>query len=157
MGGRRRGAYYYDLWTLKYLKGFKWDDLTADVAYEKAVRDAKLAAEVSAARRERDFYLSRVDRAKGDAAIAERKRKRAAEAGADGGGGAGDGGGGGAADERPPAAPRRAGAGPTQRQSKLDPVTALDAPRLSDDVLSLLSRKRRNTGGGGGGGGGHDE
>ena len=44
-------------------------------AYQKAVREQKLAAEISAAKRERDFYLSRVDRAKGAAAQAERKRK----------------------------------------------------------------------------------
>lgn len=44
-------------------------------AYQKAVREQKLAAEISAAKRERDFYLSRVDRAKAEAAQAERKRK----------------------------------------------------------------------------------
>lgn len=44
-------------------------------AYQKAVREQRLAAEISAAKRERDFYLSRVDRAKAVAAQAERKRK----------------------------------------------------------------------------------
>ena len=28
MGGKRRSAYFYDLWTLKYLPRFKWDHLT---------------------------------------------------------------------------------------------------------------------------------
>jgi ESF2/ABP1 family protein len=28
MGGRRRSAYYYDLWCMKYLPKFKWDHLT---------------------------------------------------------------------------------------------------------------------------------
>jgi ribonucleotide monophosphatase NagD (HAD superfamily) len=44
-------------------------------AYQKAVREQRLAAEISAAKRERDFYLSRVDKAKAIAAQQERKRK----------------------------------------------------------------------------------
>ena len=28
MGGKRRSAYFYDLWCLKYLPKFKWDHLT---------------------------------------------------------------------------------------------------------------------------------
>lgn len=28
MGGKRRSAYYYDLWCMKYLPKFKWDHLT---------------------------------------------------------------------------------------------------------------------------------
>ena len=44
-------------------------------AYQRAVREQKLAAEVSAANKERDFYLSRVDRAKALEAQQARKRK----------------------------------------------------------------------------------
>ena len=44
-------------------------------AYQKAVREQRLAAEIAAAKRERDFYLSRVDKAKAVAAQQERKRK----------------------------------------------------------------------------------
>lgn len=44
-------------------------------AYQNAVREQRLAQEVSAATRERDFYLSQVNRAKGIAAQEERKRK----------------------------------------------------------------------------------
>ena len=44
-------------------------------AYQNAVREQRLAREISAANRERDFYLSRVSRAKGLEAQAERKRK----------------------------------------------------------------------------------
>ena len=38
MGGKRRSAYYDDLWCIKYLPRFKWDDLTEEIAYQKAVR-----------------------------------------------------------------------------------------------------------------------
>ena len=44
-------------------------------AYQKAVREQRMAAEVSAAKRDRDFFLSRVDKAKGVAAQEARKRK----------------------------------------------------------------------------------
>ncbi|EIE24653.1 hypothetical protein COCSUDRAFT_14459, partial [Coccomyxa subellipsoidea C-169] len=75
MGGKRRSAYHYDLWCLKYLSKFKWDHLSEEIAYQKAIREQRLAAEISAAKRERDFYLSRVDKAKAVAAQQERKRK----------------------------------------------------------------------------------
>ena len=45
-------------------------------AYQNEVREQRLAAEISAATRERDFYLSRVDKAKGIAAIKERRTKQ---------------------------------------------------------------------------------
>lgn len=31
MGGKRRSAYHYDLWCLKYLPKFKWETLTEDI------------------------------------------------------------------------------------------------------------------------------
>ena len=31
MGGKRRSAYHYDLWSMKYLPKFKWDHLTEEV------------------------------------------------------------------------------------------------------------------------------
>lgn len=75
MGGtKKRSKYYFDLWNLKYLSGFKWENLTEDIAYKKRVRDQKLAAEVSAARKERAFYLSKVDQAKVISEIEKRKR-----------------------------------------------------------------------------------
>eukprot|EP00850_Spirogloea_muscicola_P021586 SM000255S08765 [mRNA] locus=s255:27806:28819:+ [translate_table: standard] len=85
MGGKRRSAYHDDLWNIKYLQKFKWDELTEEIglgtlaAYRNAVREQKLAAEVSAAKRERDFYLARVDQSRAITAMAERKRKRFGE------------------------------------------------------------------------------
>lgn len=81
MGGKRRSAYHFDLWCLKYLPKFKWETLTEEIAYQRAVHDQKLAMEISAAKRERDFYLSRVDKSKGIAAIKHRKAQRAEEEG----------------------------------------------------------------------------
>jgi ESF2/ABP1 family protein len=46
----------------------------AGAAYQKAVREKKLAQELSNAKRERDFYLSQVAKAKKNEAIVSRKR-----------------------------------------------------------------------------------
>lgn len=36
MGGKRRSAYHYDLWSMKYLPKFKWDHLTEEVGARPA-------------------------------------------------------------------------------------------------------------------------
>lgn len=84
IGGRKRSSFYYDLWNIKYLSKFKWDDLTSEIAYKSAVREQKLALEISAAKKERDFYLSKVDQSRALSSIEERlekKRKVQEEAG----------------------------------------------------------------------------
>eukprot|EP00183_Erythrolobus_madagascarensis_P000405 CAMPEP_0185848496 /NCGR_PEP_ID=MMETSP1354-20130828/3348_1 /TAXON_ID=708628 /ORGANISM="Erythrolobus madagascarensis, Strain CCMP3276" /LENGTH=265 /DNA_ID=CAMNT_0028548899 /DNA_START=1 /DNA_END=798 /DNA_ORIENTATION=+ len=64
MGGNRRTRYYGDLWNLRYLKGFSWNDLSEESAQAKRQRSYAIRKEMSAAAKERDFYLSRVDQAK---------------------------------------------------------------------------------------------
>eukprot|EP00240_Pyramimonas_obovata_P007330 CAMPEP_0118949276 /NCGR_PEP_ID=MMETSP1169-20130426/49350_1 /TAXON_ID=36882 /ORGANISM="Pyramimonas obovata, Strain CCMP722" /LENGTH=173 /DNA_ID=CAMNT_0006895877 /DNA_START=57 /DNA_END=575 /DNA_ORIENTATION=+ len=44
IGGKHFSKHHYDLWTLKYLKGFIWDHLTEEMAYQNAVRQHKLDA-----------------------------------------------------------------------------------------------------------------
>jgi hypothetical protein len=51
----------------------------ACAAYQKAVREQKLAAELRNAKRERDSYLASVDKAHAIDAMEERKAKKAAE------------------------------------------------------------------------------
>ncbi|KAK7401666.1 hypothetical protein VNO78_13316 [Psophocarpus tetragonolobus] len=76
IGGKKRSSFYYDLWNIKYLSKFKWDDLTEELALKKATREQKLAVELSAAKRERDFYLSKVDQSRALSAIEERLKKK---------------------------------------------------------------------------------
>ncbi|KAG0603576.1 hypothetical protein M758_10G104100 [Ceratodon purpureus] len=76
MEASKRSAYHYDLWNMKYLKRFKWDNLTEEIAYKNAVREQRLAAEISAAKKERDFYLSKVDQSRAIASMEERKKKK---------------------------------------------------------------------------------
>eukprot|EP00891_Asterochloris_glomerata_P006664 jgi/Astpho2/6664/Aster-05021 len=130
IGGKRRSAYHYDLWNLKYLPKFKWDQLTEEIAYQNAVREQKLATEISAAKRERDFYLSRVDKSRALMAMQERQQKREAATADD------------AAGANEPPAPdkyRLHKRSYGQRKAKPDPATDGEAPLLSSDLLALIA------------------
>ncbi|CAI5511590.1 unnamed protein product [Closterium sp. Naga37s-1] len=90
MGGKNRSHHRFDLWTIKYLKRFKWDNLSEEMAYRRAVREQKLEAEMRVAGKERDAYVTRVQQSKvlqRRSAKAAKKAKPAA-AGAEGGEGA---------------------------------------------------------------------
>ncbi|KAF5752284.1 pre-rRNA-processing protein ESF2 [Tripterygium wilfordii] len=76
MGGKKRSQFYFDLWNIKYLSKFKWDDLTEEIAYKNAIREQKLALEISAANRERNFYLAKVDQSRALSSIEERLKKK---------------------------------------------------------------------------------
>ncbi|WCJ21213.1 Pre-rRNA-processing protein ESF2 [Euphorbia peplus] len=76
LGGKRRSQFYYDIWNIKYLSKFKWDNLTEEIAYKNAVREQKLPLEISAAKRERDFYLTKVEKSHALRSIEERLKKK---------------------------------------------------------------------------------
>ncbi|XP_074873664.1 activator of basal transcription 1 [Carettochelys insculpta] len=61
MGTRRRSSFHYDLWNIKYLHRFKWPHLSERLAYERQVRQQRLRAEISQAKRETSFYLRSVE------------------------------------------------------------------------------------------------
>ncbi|CAN6465529.1 unnamed protein product [Victoria cruziana] len=75
IGGKKRSKFYYDLWNIKYLSGFKWDNLTEEQAKKHADREQKLVLEISAARKERDFYLAKIDQSRALSAMQERAKK----------------------------------------------------------------------------------
>nr|XP_043621819.1 pre-rRNA-processing protein esf2 [Erigeron canadensis] len=76
IGGRKKSSFYYDLWNIKYLSKFKWDHLTEEIAYKNATREQKLALELSTAKKERDFYLAKVDQSRALSSIDERLKKK---------------------------------------------------------------------------------
>jgi ESF2/ABP1 family protein len=78
IGGSKRSFYAYDLWNIKYLSKFKWDDLTEKIAYERKVREQKLRLELAQAKRENAFYVQKVNQSKAFEAMEERKRPRSA-------------------------------------------------------------------------------
>lgn len=79
IGGAGRSRYKEDLWNLKYLQGFKWTQLTEQIAYEKAVRDQKLRVEMQQAKKENELYLKQVAKSKMIKSILERKEAKSLE------------------------------------------------------------------------------
>ena len=89
--GKRRSFYASDLWNIKYLHKFKWSNLTEKVSYEARVKQDKMRAEITQAKKETSFYLKKVGQAKAiDAMEARKKKKAAAKAEAEGGAAAGE-------------------------------------------------------------------
>ena len=78
IGGRRRNAHYSDLWMLKYLPKFKWDNLLEEIEYQKAIREQKMQLELAAAKKERDFYLQKVEQSKQIEAMVRRREAEGA-------------------------------------------------------------------------------
>jgi len=73
VGGNRRNFHYSDLWSLKYLPGFRWEHLTEKEKYEKRTRKNRLVAEISQAKRENELFLEKVHEGKQLKAIIKRK------------------------------------------------------------------------------------
>mmetsp|Transcript_31403 Transcript_31403/g.36270 ORF Transcript_31403/g.36270 Transcript_31403/m.36270 type:complete len:297 (+) Transcript_31403:34-924(+) len=83
IGGKKRNFYYDDIWNIRYLPKFKWDNLTEKIVYDKKVRDAKLKAELSMAKKQQEYYLDQVEKGKHIDRIIRHKAKRQAEKGLD--------------------------------------------------------------------------
>ncbi|XP_048347684.1 activator of basal transcription 1 [Sphaerodactylus townsendi] len=64
MGVRKRSRFHHDLWNMKYLHRFRWTHLSERLAYERQVRQQRMRAEVSQAKRETNFYLQNVEKSK---------------------------------------------------------------------------------------------
>lgn len=81
IGGSHRSFHAHDLWSIKYLHKFKWDDLTDEQAHEARTKQDKMRAELSQSKKETSFYMKQVGQAKAIEAMAERRAKKAASAG----------------------------------------------------------------------------
>lgn len=82
--GGKKGTYYHDdVWNLLYLKGFKWNNLTEQIAAENAERASRMRAEISKTTKENKEFLQNVERAKMlegmDSKRAAKRRKEAAQ------------------------------------------------------------------------------
>ena len=75
--GGKKGSYYRDdVWSLVYLKGFKWRDLTAQIEKESAERDGRMRAEISKATKENLEFVRNIETAKElDGMIAKREKQ----------------------------------------------------------------------------------
>lgn len=63
-GAKKRGKWSNDLWAIKYLRGFTWDDLSREVFGSRRERQLKVREQVAAARRERAWVEDRFDLSK---------------------------------------------------------------------------------------------
>lgn len=72
LGGKKTSYYHDDVINIKYLSGFKWFDLTQQIAKENEVRQAKLALEISQQLKLNKSFIHNVEQSK----HIERKRKR---------------------------------------------------------------------------------
>ncbi|KAJ4270258.1 RNA-binding ATPase activator esf2 [Fusarium torreyae] len=79
--GGKKGSYYHDdLWNLLYLKGFKWHNLTEQIAAENAERASRMRAEISKSTKENKEFVRNVEKAKmldGMEAKAKAKKRKA--------------------------------------------------------------------------------
>lgn len=64
IGGKKRGFYHDDILNVKYLKGFKWGDLTRALNREKEVRESKFQAELSKEQRLNKAFIDNVENSK---------------------------------------------------------------------------------------------
>ncbi|KAK3353240.1 hypothetical protein B0T25DRAFT_206425 [Lasiosphaeria hispida] len=85
--GGKKGTYYRDdIWNLLYLSGFKWHNLTEQIAAENAERASRMRAEISKTTKENKEFVRNIDRAKmldGMHAKAAAKQKKALDDGGD--------------------------------------------------------------------------
>ncbi|WVO17032.1 hypothetical protein L204_104719 [Cryptococcus depauperatus] len=74
IGGKKGDRWRDDIWTMRYLSGFKWEMLGEQIAYEKQAHQARLRAEITRAKTEQSEYLKNVELAR---TIEKRKAKKA--------------------------------------------------------------------------------
>ncbi|KAI1746469.1 Pre-rRNA-processing protein ESF2 [Xylaria castorea] len=65
VGMAKKGSYYRDdIWSLRYLKGFKWHNLTEQIAAETAERQSRMRAEISKSSKENKEFVRNIQKAK---------------------------------------------------------------------------------------------
>jgi ESF2/ABP1 family protein len=62
LGGRH--SFSQDVWSVKYLTGFKWSHLTDQVAHERAAAADRLRFHVQSSRAQQNHYLEQVEKAR---------------------------------------------------------------------------------------------
>lgn len=62
VGGKKGGWYHDDVWNMKYLRGFKWNDLMEQVQRERSERDAKRRIEDARAKKEEKVFVEGVEK-----------------------------------------------------------------------------------------------
>lgn len=63
MGGKRKSRFYHDLWSIKYLKGFKWTHLKEEISHQKTLMEKRRVEELATAKRETKYVQSKTAQA----------------------------------------------------------------------------------------------
>ncbi|WVQ98566.1 hypothetical protein IAU59_005693 [Kwoniella sp. CBS 9459] len=74
IGGKKGDRWRDDIWTMKYLSGFRWEMLGEQVAYERQAHQARLRNEIARSKTEQGEYLKNVELAR---VLEKRKAKKA--------------------------------------------------------------------------------
>lgn len=77
IGGKKGNFYHDDLWSMKYLKGFKWSHLTEQIANENAERTARMREEIRKTRQENKAFVENVERGKMLETMESKRKARA--------------------------------------------------------------------------------
>jgi ESF2/ABP1 family protein len=64
VGGKKGNFYHDDIWSMKYLKGFKWSHLTEQIASENAERAARMREEIRKTKEENKAFVQDIERGK---------------------------------------------------------------------------------------------
>lgn len=86
IGGKKSNYYHDDVWSMRYLKGFKWTHLTEQIAAEDAARTSRMRAELSKSTKENKEFVRNVEQSKvlnGMQAKAQAKGKKRKQDGAE--------------------------------------------------------------------------
>ncbi|WVW83433.1 hypothetical protein I302_105454 [Kwoniella bestiolae CBS 10118] len=74
IGGKKGDKWRDDIWTMKYLSGFRWEMLGEQIAYERQAHQARLRTEITRSKAEQAEYLKNVELAR---VLDKRKAKKA--------------------------------------------------------------------------------
>lgn len=72
-GKKRKNAFHDDMWSIKYLSGFKWQHLTEKLVYDQKMRQQRLKTDVARANKELAYYQEKAELAKQLNKIEERR------------------------------------------------------------------------------------
>ena len=76
IGGKKNNPFYYDLWNIKYLRGFKWYNLTEEIRERNRTREKKLKQRVKQAKEDANQFIEGIEADYVDQKIKERKNKK---------------------------------------------------------------------------------
>ncbi|ODV63575.1 RNA-binding ATPase activator ESF2 ASCRUDRAFT_17671, partial [Ascoidea rubescens DSM 1968] len=76
IGGKKNSYYHDDILNIKYLKGFKWNDLIQQISKENDLKQSKLQLEMYKANKQNKNFINNIEKSKTLNLIKEKKLKK---------------------------------------------------------------------------------